>query len=201
MERAADDADHGAELDPHLQRQARVLGRVAGPAAVRGVEPGQPVRLHDDQRTEQRVLRRWRHAPRRPPPHRRRLRRPLHRQHRHRRHQHLRPRHQHVDPGGEHAPAALVPVAHRAGRRPLRRAQRQHHRRHALGRDARGLRPGHQHVVAAHRRVDVPDPRGGVPVLLPAAERQGPGHGTRRGRHLRPRRRQQDVDAGGARAA
>ena len=68
----------------------------------------------------------------------------------------------------------------------------------ALGRDARGLRPGHQHVDAAHRRVDVPDPRGGVPVLLPAAQRQGPGHGARRGRHLCPRRQQQDVDAGGA---
>ena len=40
---------------------------------------------------------------------------------------------EHLDPGREHAPAALVPDAHRAGRRPLRRHQRQRHRRARTG--------------------------------------------------------------------
>ena len=63
VERAAVDADHGPELDPHVQRQARVLGRVAGPPAVRGGGTRRTSRYTTTRRAEQRVLRRWRHAP------------------------------------------------------------------------------------------------------------------------------------------
>ena len=113
-------------------------------------------------------------APATPParrahPHRRRLRHPHHRQPRPRRHRHLRPRDGDVEARRRHEPAALVPVAHRARRRPLRGHQRQLDQPDDVGRHARGLRPGDQHVDAADRRLDAPGPRGGVPVQLPRA--------------------------------
>ena len=93
---------------------------------------------------------------------------------------------------------ALVPVAHRAGRRPLPRAQRQHHRRNRTGprRPRSTTRPPTRgRCSPACRRPQIHEKEYPFSYLLP--ERQGPGHGARRGRHLYPRRQHQGVDVGG----
>ena len=101
-----------------------------------------------------------------------------------------------VEARRRHEPAALVPVADRARRRPLRGHQRQLDQPDHVGRHARGLRPGGRHVDAADRRLDAAGPRGGVPVQLPRPERQGLHHRPGGGQLVLPRRRRQDVDAG-----
>ena len=118
-------------------------------------DPDEPGQLHDDQRAGQHLLRRRRRPAGRSAARYRRLRRPLHRSNRHRRHEHLRPGHEHVVAGRQHALPPLVPDGHRALRRPVPRPQRQQHERDHLGRYTRGVRPDHQHLDAADRREHV----------------------------------------------
>ena len=139
--------------------------------------PGDPDRSRR-QRTGEHLLRTARTAARRPPPDRRRLRQPHHRQHGHRRHQHLRPRHQHVDPGRQHAPAALVPdLTELADGRYVAISGNTTDASTGPIRPRSTTRPPTR--GRCYRRGHLPGARGGVPVLLPGAQRQGLHHRAR----------------------
>ena len=119
---------------------------------------------------------------------------------RHRRHDHLRSGHVDLEPRRQHGLAALVPVADRAGRRPLRRHQRQHDATRTHWADTPEVyNPATNTWTQLTDDLDVAGARGGVPVLVPGPERQGV-HDRAVGRQVVPARRRRAAWTAGRRS-